>query len=406
MSPTTIKAALGASLLLVASSALALQAAGAPAVRAGRAAADVTALAAFGPRIGGSAAQEGASAYLVAEYRKAGYEADVRTFSYERFDDLGSRLSLAGQATDGRALQGSPAGTVTARLVAVPGFGRPADYAGLDARGAIAIVRRGELRFSEKATHAAAAGAAALVVVNQTPTDFGGALAAGATIPVLGLSGASGGPLLERAERERVEATIEVRTERRAVEGRNVVARLPGVERPRVLLGGHYDSVPGSPGANDNASGTAVVLEIARAAAGTPLARQAWFVAFDGEEDGLEGSQAMVAAAGREWLGNLSAMLNFDMVGVNDGLMVGGTESVVRAALASGARLTSFDSDGGSDHASFLSAGVPAAFFYRGQEPNYHLPTDRELASRLLDETADAGLKTLAALVASPAANR
>ncbi|MDR9893598.1 M28 family metallopeptidase [Aetokthonos hydrillicola Thurmond2011] len=74
------------------------------------------------------------------------------------------------------------------------------------------------------------------------------------------------------------------------ITGRNIIARLEGVTQPKVILGGHYDAVSGSPGANDNASGTAVVLAIARRMAGTPLARQTWFVAFDGEEDGFNKS--------------------------------------------------------------------------------------------------------------------
>jgi len=52
-----------------------------------------------------------------------------------------------------------------------------------------------------------------------------------------------------------------------------------GVVLAAVILGGHYDSVAGSPGANDNASGTAVVLAIARKVAGIPMGRQARFVA-------------------------------------------------------------------------------------------------------------------------------
>ena len=81
-------------------------------------------------------------------------------------------------------------------------------------------------------------------------------------------------------------------------------------------LGAHYDSVSGSPGANDNASGTAVVLEIALKLSGTPLARQAWFVAFNGEEDDLHGSKAFVNSAKSQFLSELQGMLNFDMVGL------------------------------------------------------------------------------------------
>lgn len=74
-----------------------------------------------------------------------------------------------------------------------------------------------------------------------------------------------------------------------AVEGktaRNLEAVIPGTTRPDeiVLLGAHYDSVIGSPGANDNASGVAALLEIARLLAGKPLARTVRLVAFTNEE--------------------------------------------------------------------------------------------------------------------------
>lgn len=65
---------------------------------------------------------------------------------------------------------------------------------------------------------------------------------------------------------------------------RNVVATWPGPARRRVLIGAHLDTVPGSPGANDNASGVAVVLELARVFAGTREADGIRFVAFGAEE--------------------------------------------------------------------------------------------------------------------------
>ncbi|MDC3959643.1 M20/M25/M40 family metallo-hydrolase [Polyangium jinanense] len=77
---------------------------------------------------------------------------------------------------------------------------------------------------------------------------------------------------------------------------RNVVAMPRGaVDRPLVLVGAHYDSVPDTPGADDNASGIAAMLACARALAslGTPL--PVGFVAWNGEEDGLLGSIAFVA---------------------------------------------------------------------------------------------------------------
>jgi Zn-dependent M28 family amino/carboxypeptidase len=243
-----------------------------------------------------------------------------------------------------------------------------------------------------------------LVIVNTESGNFSGTLGGAIPIPVLALSGDQGKALLVseaggasvlRRQSEPFEVSLNVNTRQGLVTGRNVVAHLEGVTRPSVLLGGHYDSVVGSPGANDNASGTAVVLEIARNLSGTPLARQAWFVAFDGEEDGLHGSRAFVKAAGSQFLSGLKAMLNFDMVGVNDQLRVGGTSSLTALALAADPEISTFQTNSGSDHASFAAAGVPILFFYRGQEPNYHSPKDKQVDPRLLDETVQVGQEVI-----------
>jgi Zn-dependent M28 family amino/carboxypeptidase len=101
----------------------------------------------------------------------------------------------------------------------------------------------------------------------------------------------------------------------------NVVATKRGTTRPDeiVVVGGHYDSVPGSPGANDNASGTATTLEAARVLAGIPTARTVQFVLFAAEELGLFGSAAFAA----ERRQGVVAMINLDMVGWGERLMVG-----------------------------------------------------------------------------------
>ena len=355
-----------------------------------RANADVEALVNLGARVAGTPATEKASNYLLQEYRKAGYLAEIQTFSYPKFVDLGSNLTIDGKVITGKALNGSQSGTLTAPLVIVPNFGRKADYASVNVTGKVAVVKRGEIRFLEKAQNAANAGAIGLVVVNTKPGNLFGTLGGDVKIPVLALTDEAGKSLLNANQSPR-QVNLVVNTRQGNITGRNVIARLPAVTQPKIILGGHYDSVVGSPGANDNASGTAVVLAIARKAAKTPLARQAWFMAFDGEEDGLHGSKAFVSSAKPELLQGLKAMFNFDMVGVNDRLLVGGTQSLTKLAKSTNPKITTFGNPGSSDHASFSSANVPVLFFYRGEDPNYHSPGDKQVDSKLLDETAQLG---------------
>lgn len=365
----------------------------------GRAGADVEALVKLGPRVAGTSVMKQASSYLIEEYRQAGYTTEIQTFKYPKFEDLGSSLQVSNTTIKGLALRGTIAGQLNAPLVAVPNVGKAEDFAQVNVTGAIAIVRRGEIRFSQKAQNASGAGAIALVIVNSKPDNLTGALDRATKIPVLGLSGEQGSPLFDRAQRQQLQVSLNVNARQRVITGRNVVAHLPGVTQPNVLLGAHYDSVPGAPGANDNASGTAVVLEIARRLSGTPLARQTWFVAFDGEEDGLHGSRAFVTTASPQLISNLKAMLNFDMVGVNHKLGVGGTPALTALAKTAKNSVSTFGSYGGSDHAPFAAADVPVLFFYRGQEPNYHTPNDKQVDSKLLDETASVGLDVVKQLL-------
>lgn len=102
-----------------------------------------------------------------------------------------------------------------------------------------------------------------------------------------------------------------------------VVAVLPGKTDRRLVVGGHFDSlnIPGgdpatarAPGANDDASGTALAMELARVMAGRQWNQTLVFCAFSGEEQGLLGSRALAQRAKSEgW--KLEAMLNNDIVG-------------------------------------------------------------------------------------------
>ena len=185
---------------------------------------------------------------------------------------------------------------------------------------------------------------------------------------------------------------------------KNVVVTLDPPEATTdetIVVGAHYDHLGhggwGSltlganneihNGADDNASGTAVLLEVARqlAAAETPLSRRILFVAFSAEELGLIGSRKYV----KEPLVPIDksiAMLNLDMVGRlrNDRLTVYGTGSSktwspLLDAFAPRQGLTIVGKPSGygpSDHASFYEAGVPVLHFFTGFHPQYHRPED------------------------------
>lgn len=100
----------------------------------------------------------------------------------------------------------------------------------------------------------------------------------------------------------------------------NLILHLPGAtssQKPPILIGAHYDAVPGTPGADDNATGVAALLELARIFATEPIKYPLQLVAFDMEEYGLEGSSAYAAKLQQQHQ-PLRLMLSLEMLGYCD----------------------------------------------------------------------------------------
>jgi aminopeptidase YwaD len=97
----------------------------------------------------------------------------------------------------------------------------------------------------------------------------------------------------------------------------NLPAKPDSADRPPILIGAHYDAVPGVPGADDNASGLVALLEMARSFASTPCRYPLRFVAFDLEEMGLIGSKAYAADLYKQGQA-LRLMMSLEMLGYCD----------------------------------------------------------------------------------------
>ena len=110
----------------------------------------------------------------------------------------------------------------------------------------------------------------------------------------------------------------------------NIVVRLHEQAWPRLVIGAHYDSVPGSTGANDNGAGVVVLLSWLRLTLAHPPSIPLEVVFFDLEERGQLGSQAYLDQVGAE---NVLAMINLDICGVGDTLLVGPRHHVEQGPL-------------------------------------------------------------------------
>jgi Peptidase family M28/PDZ domain len=182
----------------------------------------------------------------------------------------------------------------------------------------------------------------------------------------------------------------------------NVVAMLAGTDatlrNQYVVIGAHFDHLGRSTGgaldpqagavirngADDNASGTAAVLELARIFRASPARRSLLFVNFTGEEEGLLGSAYFVEHSPVA-LDSIDAMVNFDMVGRlrNRRLIVygvsTGTEFPALLDSANADRLAIFgqgDGFGPSDQSSFYAKGIPVLYFFTDLHEDYHRATD------------------------------
>lgn len=204
-----------------------------------------------------------------------------------------------------------------------------------------------------------------------------------------------------------VAVSLETRTEAKRVTTENVAGGLPGRGRLKdewIVIGGHYDHLGNGRrrtsshgdaatllGADDNASGTAAVLVLAKRLAaayrkapeGADL-RSLLFVAFTAEERGLVGSRQFVKSPPVP-LRRIHAMLNLDMVGRlrEDALSLSGYDTGVQfrdllgGLLAeSGLRVATEPGSDGSDQVSFLEAGIPALYAMTGGHDELHSPAD------------------------------
>ncbi|HXJ77126.1 MAG TPA: M28 family peptidase [Candidatus Methylomirabilis sp.] len=351
---------------------------------------------------------------------------------------------------------GSLAEEVTGSVVFV-GYGVVAadqgydDYASVDVGGKIALALDGapahllDARASrlEKLIAARRHGARALLVVGDPLPSLE---ATGASVRLVSatLSSAAADRLLEPTKKTTadlrralagsrlpasfatgVEARIRVTFQPEDRRTSNVIGVLPGTDPARaseaLVLGAHYDHLGQAggqvfPGADDNASGTALVLGLARAlaaAGGTPCTLVV--ALFSGEEEGLLGSAYYVRHP-TVAMDRTIAMLNFDMVGRmrDHRLNVAGVESGsgLRALLreAGGApdpvALVLHDTPyAASDQSSFYSAGVPVLFFFTDMHDDYHTP--RDTADKIngvgMAEVAGMGLRIVERLAGSAA---
>jgi Zn-dependent M28 family amino/carboxypeptidase len=379
-----------------------------------------------GTRASGTPGYDASVGYVVDQLEEAGYEPRLHRFRYVDSRELEPAELAQISPTRERYAEGkhfvplrySGSGEVEAALHAVDPDSETSgcessDFDGFPS-GAIALIRRGGCFFFIKVENAAEAGAAAVLVFNdgspghEMPMEA--TLIRPAEVPALSIANDLGEELAHAERRIRFQVTTSF--DAGEVQAANVLAELPGVHQgePALLVGGHLDSVASGPGINDNGSGVAAILEVARQARRLGYRPQApiRFAFWAGEEAGLVGSTEYVESLGADERDDIVSVVNLDMLGSPNGeaLVYEADptieEMLTEAVQAEGLEPVPIDLEGRSDHAPFAEVGIRVGGLFSGadelgpggepHDPCYHRPCDtiENVDLKILEAMADA----------------
>jgi Zn-dependent M28 family amino/carboxypeptidase len=365
----------------------------------------------FPTRVDGSVGFTKSVDYVASKMRSYGYSVTLQDFTFDRFvlnssafQQVSPTATTYTEGTDYEVMEYSGAGDVTAPVAAAGGIVIPspggvtsgcasADFNGFPA-GSIALIQRGTCTFREKADNAKTAGAVGVIIFNEGNSAdrtglINGTLGAPQfSLPTIDTTFALGQQLFE-ASKKGLTVRIAVDASALTTLSQNVIADSPTGRADRtVVVGAHLDSVTDGPGINDNGSGSASILEVAKqmSALGTTNVNRVRFAFWGGEEFGLLGSEYYVSHLPKAELKNIALNLNFDMVAspnfvrfVYDGdgsgtgtkgpTGSGNIEQVFTSYFASlnlATDPTAFD--GRSDYGPFIDRGIPAGGLFTGAE--------------------------------------
>ncbi|MEJ2854507.1 MULTISPECIES: M28 family peptidase [unclassified Saccharothrix] len=350
----------------------------------------------IGQRIGGTESEHRARDYIADVLRKLRYDVDLQPFTVP--DKYLSTLTLPDGAVwnAGASRFGALNTSATGPLLDLDtGAALPADLTGQ------VVLLVNVPAGSTAVLDAAARGAKAILVgrVSTPPAGktsaFSPTLTANVGVPVLGIAQVH----VERLRAAKPATVTVATTHHPNLTSYNVLAERPGTfgGDDVVMVTAHYDSVPGSPGANDDGSGTVLALELARVLRHLPTHKALRFALWGSEEQGLLGSRYYVSQLTDADAARISGVFQNDMVATSHGpataywlLSVdGGDNATTREVAAAAARL-GYGSQvhgpvarGSSDHVPFHERKIAAAnFSWRGEggphqlEPLYHTPED------------------------------
>lgn len=340
----------------------------------------------IGPRIGGLESEKKAADYVASQLESYGFDVEYQYFPVA--DQYIADVAFADGASwqMGAAPNGSISDeAVKAEVVYVEDGTKAEDFpASVD--GKIVLLTRASAiaNYRLQVDNAVNAGASGVILQSVVGSrgnygsTFNPSLTQQYDVPVYGAAYIQGEWLKEQLAKGAVEIELTAKhyTNLQSV---NVIgtkkAKNKKADGKEVILSAHMDSVVGAPGANDNASGTGLMLELARVFKSYNTDKDMKFIAFGSEERGLLGARYYVDQLTQEERDNIEAVFNADMVATKYeaathlyAMTVDGSKNIVtQSTAAAGARLGNSailpGTFGSSDHVPFHNAGIPSALF-------------------------------------------
>jgi len=353
-----------------------------------------------GNRAASTSGYEASIDYVVGKLQKnTDYYVEVQNFTYTTVSVVSaSNLTIYNSMKDATLVYGpdfsvlggnNGKSTITNVTVTVAdGYGCDISQYGNVLPNTIALVKRGNCSFVDKARVAASKNPAAIVFYNEgnTPDRMGSFSAAVGeiSVPVLGTSYSSGLYMIGSSISFTTDLQVQIK------DTKNIIADTKAGRADRVVVvGSHLDSVPAGPGINDNGSGSALNLALALLLASgnhqKELKNKIRFAWFGAEELGLLGSEFYVSNLNKTnpaELANIAVNLNFDMIGSPNfirGVYNGSSDTKTKGSAVvqdlfnafyakEGKPVVPTEFTGRSDYGPFLAAGIPAGGLFTGAE--------------------------------------
>ncbi|MFI0449912.1 M28 family peptidase [Actinomadura sp. 6N118] len=356
----------------------------------------------IGWRVAGTRGEHRAARYAAGVLRDLGYKVQLQPLPVPDKNLAEMRVEVKGRREHWQswAILNAATGRVKGEVVDL----KDATEVTADLTGKIALFNRVAGKELDQAKAAVAKGAKAVLIQNVRSTTYPERKAQSLNIvfaeyvpvPVLVLAEYHGTQLRSGARR----FTLEV-TKHTNLTSYNVIAdrkaTFPNPEGKTVIVSGHYDTVPGSPGGNDDGSGTVLSMELARVLKRLPTQQNIRICLWGAEELGLVGARYYVSKLSAEELKQITGVFQNDMVATSHPpagtywlLSVDGNANTTTTAVLEAAKRLGYVGQtkgpvarGSSDHEAFFEKGVAAGnFSWRGGEspaqlePVYHTPED------------------------------